>query len=174
MRSIAEVTKKSKLYEGVSSLADVLSTGSVFVVDPSIGSSSSSPAWALYRKGTLIESDTISTGGSHTPLWSRARMLGQAIAYLTNLHWPDVLVYEDIPATSSYNQNAVASLLKAVGIILACSKSEHVLGIHPASWKPYVRPEYKKGDREDAVEIGHIVTSLAAHITKGAGSSVSD
>lgn len=173
MRQIHEVVKKSKLYEGVASLADVLSTGSVFVVDPSIGSSSSSPAWALYRKGVLIDSSIISTGGSHTPLWARARMLGQTIAYLTNLHWPDVLVYEDIPATSGFNQNAIASLLKAVGIILACSKSEHVLGIHPASWKPYVRPEYKKGDREDAVEIGYIVTSLAAYITESTRHPVS-
>jgi len=164
MKAFTEISKKSKLYENVAELADILSTGSVFVVDPSIGSASSSPAWSLYKDSTLVESGTINTGGSHSPLWKRARSLGRAITELTERIGPDVLVYEDIPATSGYNQNAVASLLKAVGIILACSKSSHVLGVHPASWKNYVRQTYVKGDEEDAIEIGYIVTGLARAI----------
>lgn len=164
MRTLYEVAKKSKLYEEVSRHIELLCTGTVLVVDPSIGSSSSSPGWAVYQKGHLSLSGTIDTGGSHLPLWRRARRLGEAIAELSLVHQPDILVYEDIPATSGYNQNAVASLLKAVGIVLACSKSEECIGIHPASWKNYVRPSYTKGDEEDAIEIGYIVTSLAAII----------
>jgi len=75
-----------------------------------------------------------------------------------------VLVYEDIPATSGFNQNAISSLLKAVGVVLCSTTSSHVVGVHPASWKNYVRPEYKKGDKEDAIEIGRIAIALAQHI----------
>ena len=164
MKSVADISKKTKLYESVSKLTTPLLTGMVLVIDPSIGSTSSSPGWAIYKQGELLDSGTLSTGGSGTELWRRARTLGNSIKVLSSIHNFDLLIYEDIPATSSFNQNAVASLLKAVGIVLACSKSEYVLGIHPASWRNYVRPEYKKGDKEDAEEIGHIAIALAKHI----------
>lgn len=164
MKPLSSISKKSKLYQEVARLRGPLQHGTVFAVDPSIGSSSSSPAWALYRSGELIDSGMIHTGGSHLELWQRARKLGNALHILTQEAGVDVLIYEDIPATSGFNQNAIASLLKAVGIVLACTTSSHVLGVHPASWKNYVRPEYKKGDKEDAVEIGHVAIGLARHI----------
>jgi hypothetical protein len=164
MKSISDIPKTGKLYQAVDKLRGPLVYGGVLAVDPSIGSTSSSPGWAYYRDGVLIDSGIIFTGGSHLELWQRARRLGDAISLLSTEYKVDVLVYEDIPATSGFNQNAIASLLKAVGIVLACSKSSHVLGVHPASWKNYVRPEYKKGDKEDAVEIGWIATSLARHL----------
>jgi len=173
------ISKKTKLYQNVDRLKGPLTYGSVLVIDPSIGSTSSSPGWAYYQAGHKIDSGIIHTGGSHLHLWQRARKLGQSLNVLCNEYKVDVLVYEDIPATSGFNQNAIASLLKAVGIVLACTTSSHVLGVHPASWKKYVRPEYKKGDEADAIEIGHIVISLARHIqaagdTDGDGSSLSD
>lgn len=164
MKKVSDISPKGKLYQEVSRLKSPLIYGTVLSIDPSIGSSSSSPAWAIYRSGELVDSDTIFTGGSHLELWQRARNLGDILRMLCNENHVDVLVYEDIPATSGFNQNAIASLLKAVGIVLACSKSSHVLGVHPASWKNYVRPEYTKGDKEDAIEIGHVVISLARHI----------
>lgn len=164
MKQVSDIGKKTKLYENVDKLKGPLVWGGVLAVDPSIGSSSSSPGWALYNGGQLIDSGTIHTGGSHLELWQRARRLGDSISLLCQENKVDVLVYEDIPATSGFNQNAIASLLKAVGIVLACSKSSHVLGIHPASWKNYVRPEYKKGDKEDAIEMGWVAIELAKYI----------
>lgn len=152
------------MYQAVSVLSSDLCDGTVLVIDPSIGSSSSLPGWAIYKAGNLIDSGIIHTGGSHLHLWQRARRLKTALETLCGEYNFDVLVYEDIPATSGFNQNAIASLLKAVGIVLACTTSSHVLGIHPASWKNYVRPEYIKGDKEDAIEIGYIVISLAERI----------
>lgn len=166
------VPPRSKMYAEVKKYANTLVVGTALVVDPSIGSSSSSPGWAIYDKGTLVTSNTIDTGGSHLPLWQRARNLSAAMQAICQQYRPDILVYEDIPATSGFNQNAVASLLKAVGVILSSTDTEEVLGIHPASWKPYVRTEtYIKGDQSDAIEIGHIVTNLAREIV-GAGSTV--
>ena len=164
VKTINDISKKSKMYQAVSVLSGDLCDGTVLVIDPSIGSSSSSPGWAIYKRGTLVDSGIIHTGGSHLHLWQRARRLKTALETLCNEYNFDVLVYEDIPATSGFNQNAIASLLKAVGIVLACTTSSHVLGVHPASWKNYVRPEYTKGDKEDAIEIGYIVISLAERI----------
>ncbi len=164
MKPVADIGKKTKIYQEVDRLKGPLVYGNVLSIDPSIGSSSSSPGWAYYQSGQLIDSGAIHTGGSHLELWQRARRLGDALRLLCTEYRIDVLVYEDIPATSGFNQNAVASLLKAVGIVLACTTSSHVLGIHPASWKNYVRPEYKKGDKEDAIEMGWVAISLARHI----------
>jgi hypothetical protein len=164
MKTFSDISKKTKLYQEVDRLKGPLVYGNVLCIDPSIGSSSSSPGWAYYQSGQLIESGTIHTGGSHLELWQRARRLANALHVLCAEYRVDVLVYEDIPATSGFNQNAIASLLKAVGIVLACTTSSHVLGVHPASWKNYVRPEYKKGDKEDAIEIGWVAIGLARYI----------
>ena len=166
MKTIADIPRKGKLYQEVSRHLDDLTVGIVLVVDPSIGSSSSSPGWAIYDKGKLVRASTIDTGGSHLPLWQRARTLGEAVREICEEYRPDILVYEDIPATSGFNPNAQASLLKAVGIILACTDTESVIGIHPASWKNYVNKEYRKGDKEDAIEIGRIATELARYIAR--------
>jgi hypothetical protein len=166
MKTIADIPPKGKLYQEVKNHLDDLTVGVALVVDPSIGSSSSSPGWAIYDKGKLSRSSTIDTGGSHLPLWERARKLGEAMHALCQEYRPDILVYEDIPATSRFNPNAQASLLKAVGVILACTDTESVIGIHPASWKNYVNKEYRKGDEEDAIEIGRIVTELARYISR--------
>ena len=171
MKTFADINKKTKLYEHVDRLKGPLVYGNVLCIDPSIGSSSSSPGWAYYQNGVLVDSGIIHTGGSHLELWQRARKLGGALRLLCDEYKIDVLLYEDIPATSGFNQNAIASLLKAVRIVLACTTSSHVLGIHPASWKNYVRPEYKKGDKEDAIEIGWVAIGLAKHIEQAAGTS---
>ena len=165
-KHVSMIGKKTKLYQEVDRLKGSLCYGKVLSIDPSIGSTSSSPGWAYYQNGSLTDSGTIYTGGSHLELWLRARRLGDSLRLLCNEYKVDVLVYEDIPATSGFNQNAIASLLKAVGIVLACTTSSHVLGVHPASWKNYVRPEYKKGDKEDAIEIGWVTIALAQHIER--------
>lgn len=168
MKTIKDIPPRGKLYQEVKKHRDDLTVGVALIVDPSIGSSSSSPGWALYTKGRLSCSSTIDTGGSHLPLWERARKLGEEMRQLCIQYGPDILVYEDIPATSRFNPNAQASLLKAVGVILACTDTESVIGIHPASWKNYVHQDYRKGDEEDAIEIGRIVTELARHISRQA------
>lgn len=174
MKTFADIGKKTKLYENVQRLKGPLLCGSVLCIDPSIGSSSSSPGWAYYQAGQLVDSGIIHTGGSHLELWQRARRLGDSLRILCAEYKIDVLVYEDIPATSGFNQNAIASLLKAVGVVLACTTSSHVLGIHPASWKNYVRSEYKKGDKEDAIEIGYVAIGLAGHIEASAAGTADD
>lgn len=171
MKTVADISSKTKLYQEVSQHIDDLTVGIVLAVDPSIGSSSSSPGYAVYDTRKLVHADVLDTGGSHLPLWQRARKLGELLRELCEKYRPDILLYEDIPATSSFNPNAVASLLKAVGVVLASTDTESVIGIHPASWKNYVDKHYRKGDKEDAIYIGKIAIDLAQHI-KSNGNSV--
>lgn len=168
MKDIADIPVKSALYKTVAGYVEPLLSSTVLVIDPSIGSSSSAPGWAVYENGQLHGAGIINTGGSHLPLWQRARTLADEIKALCDDYTPSLLVYEDIPATSGFNANAQASLLKAVGIVLAASTTDDCLGVHPASWKNYVRPTYSKGDEEDAIEIGYIVVSLARRIEQAA------
>lgn len=168
------LNKKSAFYNNVFRHKEVISGGVVLVIDPSIGSTSSAPGWAIYSAGSLYESGVINTGGAHTELWQRARKLGNALSHICVAYQPDLVIYEDIPATSGFNQNAIASLLKAVGVVISCTSSEYVFGVHPASWRGYVREGYKKGDEEDAIEIGHICVSLAALITQSTRDNVSN
>lgn len=164
MKTVADISPKSKLYQDVKRLELELRTGMVLAVDPSIGSSSSCPGWAVYDTGELKYSGTIDTGGSHLPIWKRARTLADELRAICDDFAPTLLVYEDIPATSGFNANAQASLLKAVGIVLAATNTDECLGVHPASWKNYVRPEYVKGDEADAIEIGYVTIELARTI----------
>lgn len=172
MKTVKDIPPKSKLFQEVKEHLDDLTVGIVLAIDPSIGSSSSAPGWAVYNTRKLVSADVLDTGGSHLPLWQRARRLGELVRELCEKYRPDILLYEDIPATSGFNPNAQASLLKAVGVVLASTDTESVIGIHPASWKNYVDEHYRKGDKEDAIYIGKIAIDLAQYI-KNNGNSVS-
>lgn len=145
-----------------------LTQGIVLAVDPSVGSSSSMPGYAIYTAGILRASGTIPLNPTD-PIHVRLRGLVYALRKITQEHNPDVLVYEDIPAQrygGGGNAGAHASLLKAVGAILSTSGTDYVVGIQPVSWKPMARSSYVKGDEADAIEIGHVVISEAARIAE--------
>lgn len=136
-------------------------------VDPSIGSTSSQPGWAIYRKGNFIEGGIIPIP-HHLSVPKRLRMLANGIRKLYRQYDPDVLIYEEITSVNNRvggNSNAHASLLKALGVILSVPGPEGYVGIFPISWKKLARPEYIKGDKEDAIEIGYVVIQLAKEIS---------
>lgn len=139
--------------------------GQVVSIDPSIGSTSSMPGWAIYRAGALIDSGTFEINANHS-VPDRLRALHSHMRKLYNTYTPDVLVYEDIPPLRQGGGNAAshASLLKALGAILCIPGPDHYVGIQPISWKKMVREEYRKGDEADAVEMGWIVIQEADRI----------
>lgn len=142
--------------------------GVVIAIDPSIGSSSSMPGWALYRAGALISSGTLGINPDQS-VWKRLRDLARAMRSLYKETDPDVLVYEEIPSQrygGGGNANAHASLLKAVGVILSIPGPDVCVGLHPLSWKKMVRETYVKGDEADAVEMGWIAIAEAARIAE--------
>jgi hypothetical protein len=159
------LTKTSKAYGNIEDNLQGILEGVMVSIDPSIGSSSSMPGWAVYRTGQYVASGTFDIP-IHRSLPDRLRTLANHIRKLYNEYSPDVLAYEDIPAQRYGMGNAIAhaSLLKALGAILSVPGPDGYVGIMPVSWKKMVRDTYTKGDEADAVEIGYVVIECAGQI----------
>lgn len=163
------MSKTSKAYEAISSARLALAEGIVIAIDPSIGSSSSMPGYAVYRAGILIASGIIElVVDEDFPI--KAQRLAYSVRRLYSMYDPDVLIYEEIPVGGpGRNIASHVTLLKAVGIILSVPGPKYYVGIYPVSWKKLVRPEYIKGDEADAIEFGWICIEEAKRIIEQEG-----
>lgn len=160
--------KDSQAYSQIQGCLLPLMSGVVVAVDPSVGSTSSQPGWAVYIQGELRASGTFSIN-PELPIWERLRILAYSMRKLYQEWDPDVLVYEDILAQAkggNRNAGGHASLLKAVGAILSISGPDHCVGLYPISWKRMARTTYVKGDENDAIEIGWIAIEEAKRISE--------
>lgn len=157
--------KQTRAYGEIEGYIKELTEGLVVAIDPSIGSSSSLPGYAVYRAGELIESGTFAIPYQRS-IPERLGLLHNHVRKLYNQYTPDVLVYEDIPALRQGGGNAVAhaSLLKALGAILAVPGPDGYVGLMPVSWKGEARETYVKGDEADAIEIGYVAITVARRI----------
>jgi hypothetical protein len=137
-------------------------TGTVVVIDPSIGSTSSLPGYAVYVRRKLKESGVLQVKRSGS-LQDRLQQLAKELRALYKKYDPDVLVYEEIPPRryGGGNAEAHASLLKSVGAILSVTGPKYYIRIKPLIWKKLVTEEYEKGDEADAIEMGRIVLELS-------------
>lgn len=152
-----------------------LLTGTVMVIDPSSGSASSQPGYALFTAGKLQDSGIIEVDSTKEV----PRRL-QAIATALREQFPpvDVLIIEDIPVRSyGRNASAHATLLKSVGAILSSANYGKFVEISPSVWKAYINSEapdtegYVKGDEWDAKVMGFCVLSIARKMAKKSGGS---
>lgn len=156
------ITKTSKLYPLMQKYHKLLLKGTLLSIDPSIGSNSSMPGWAVYTAGELIDSGTIAIPPKdEVPV--RLQLLSRKVRQLIDMYKPDIMIYEEIPSQrhGGGNANAHASLLKAVGTILSVEGPVGHLGLHPQTWKRLTRDGYEKGDEEDAIEMGWIALDIA-------------
>ena len=163
------LSKTSGAYAAITEAKLPLTEGVVVSIDPSIGSSSSMPGYAVYVKGRLSTSGTFDMDiNASMPL--RSQQLAYYMRKLYNLYDPDVLVYEEIPLTGVGRHIAShISLLKAVGIILSVSGPDYYIGMYPRSWKALARPGYVKSDVNDAIEIGYVAITQAEEIISQEG-----
>lgn len=166
MKATFPIGTGTKLYKEVREHKDLLLRGRILVIDPSCGSESSQPGWAIYYNSELGESGTLAIDPGE-PLWWRLQKLFQLLRDLMEECQPDVLVYEEISSRAFGGRAASghASLLKAVGVTLASVFGvETCIGIRPRTWKGMARPAYRKSDENDAIEMGYIVLRLAEMI----------
>jgi hypothetical protein len=159
------LSRTSQTYKEIRENTELLITGRVISIDPSMGSSSSMPGWAVYNAGELVGSGIINlqeTGGHGI----RLNTLYHQLLYLNTKYEPQVLVFEKIPVSAHGGRSQVshASLLMALGVTLAAFPLLPQVGIMPISWKKMVRDTYRKGDEEDAIEMGWIVIKSAMDI----------
>ncbi len=157
------IGKTTKVYADLERFSGLVLKGRVLSIDPSIGSTSSMPGWAVYDAGVYIDSGILLINIPNS-IPDRLQQLNHEMRQLM-LKWkPDVLVYEDIPASRFGGGNAVAhaSLLKAVGAILAVPGPVGFIGLLPVTWKRFTKENYVKGDEADAIAIGEIAIQLSA------------
>lgn len=160
------IGKGTRLYMEVRKWRDALLRESLLVIDPSCGSESSQPGWAVYCSGKLGESGVLSIDPNE-PLWWRLQALHDQLKDLVEEHQPSILIYEEISprAWGGRAASGHASLLKAVGVTLGSTHGvETCIGIRPSTWKKLVRPTYRKSDEADAIEMGWVMLQLAAEI----------
>jgi len=166
------INKGTKLYEPMKKYHKLLLKGTVLSIDPSIGSNSSMPGWAIYSQMILVDSGIIEIPPKDSiPL--RLQLLSRKVRQLIDSHKPDILVYEEIPSQrhGGGNANAHASLLKSLGAILAVPGPTAHLGLHPLTWKRLARDGYEKGDEQDAIEMGWIAIDIAKWFSESENTS---
>lgn len=143
--------------------------GSVLAIDPSIGSKSSMPGYAWFEDGELIECGTFElprTLGKHLRLYELGRIMREEFEV------PDVLAVERIVARpfkggAGMNTHSLASLHKAVGVIMGALPIKHMVEVATKAWMPYI-PESmpEKSDMRDAISIGLCVVAKSEKIAE--------
>lgn len=144
--------------------------GSVLVIDPSSGSASSQPGYAIFQAGQLMDSGIIKI--DHSKEVPR-RLQDIAEALRRDFQPVNVLIVEDIPVRAfGRNAAAHATLLKSVGTILCAAQYDKYVEISPSVWHAWLSKDppqargYKKGDEWDARVMGYCIMDLAAELKR--------
>lgn len=149
-------------------LASELTQGVVFSVDPSIGSKSSQPGYAVWKAGELEDSGIIRLGCSKEASVP-ARLHHLRMCLEDQFEKPDVVVVERIvsnPKAMNYNNTTAVKLNQAIGVVMA-QWEVPVIEVSPTSWKSVAKSLdwYEKTDVNDAIVIGLCCIQKArAHI----------
>lgn len=149
--------KQSLIDKRCAGLAAELTTGMVFSVDPSIGSQSSQPGYAVWIGGELVDSGTIELGCSKTaPTSSRLHHLRMSLE--KEFDKPNVVIVERVVANArakAYNNNTAVKANQAIGVVMA-QWDVPIIEVSPNSWKATAKdlPKYEKTDEWDAIAIG--------------------
>ena len=153
--------RKSNMYTFLQENVDEILFGSLLCIDPSIGSNSSQPAFAFYQTGKVIAKGRGIVDAA-LPLAQKCAGVSSLTSSLIEKYKPSFVILEGIPA-QSHGRNATghATLLKAVGAILAGINKQPMIEITPMMWKARARPEYTKSDVNDAIEMGWVVIEMA-------------
>lgn len=163
----------------VAPIADLILSGDVLAIDPSIISSSSNPGWALYKEGELHSSGTITGIDPRRSVEDRLQFLGKYCR--EEFDEPDVLVIEHINPGRGPQGRAMIPTIRSTGAIIGSFECEHVISIVPLSWQSMVlkyinlegHTEYEKykhyketikSDEEDAKWIGRTIIELAKEV----------
>lgn len=139
--------------------------GKILCIDPSSGSHSSMPGYALYDNCELKESGIIEIDSINETLPIRLREL--AVCLQNDFGRYDVLVIEAIPPIHGggrrFNSHAKthASLLKSCGTILGAVDRAHTVSLHPRTWQKWKDDNYVKSDQADAEYIGVAAIAMA-------------
>ena len=135
--------------------------GTLLAIDPSTGSESSLPGYAVFKAGQLVESGTITLDIT----LNRAQKLyeiNRTIREDFGEYKFDAIAVEDIGYfMGKMNAKAVVSLQRAVGAIVAAYPTECLIEVPSNAWQKHKYKGYVKGDEADAICIGLCVINTA-------------
>ena len=156
-----QLTKTTVIWKNCRKYSEEILGGKLLAVDPSCGSQSSMPGYAIFEAGELKDSGIIEIPGIHRELPYRLQDLGQCLR--NDFEVPDVLAVEQIPPKRYGGGGATghASLLKSVGTILGNVITPRVIMVRPQWWHALVPDDYEKSDEGDARSIGEAVIHVA-------------
>jgi len=140
---------------------EIIKKGKLLAIDPSSGSRSSMPGYALYKRGNLETCGMISIplDGVNRHLYKRLRYLNQSLEMFKTV---DVLLIEEIPLKGGGRAiSGHISLLQAVGVIIASVQAGVVIPVPICVWKKNLSPDYKKTDVNDALALATTTLNLA-------------
>lgn len=154
-----------QLLRNIRNCREKLLTGRVISIDPSSGSRTSSPAYAIYRQGKLVAADSIKLPGillnnaKYTP--HRLRYISQILHDLGEF---DVLAIEwfDPEPNHKTNHKSMQQLNQSVGCISGAVQWDRVIPVFGFEWTRHRPRDYVKSDIDDAVHIGKWVIELAS------------
>ena len=160
------------LQEKILKFSPKILEGTVLAVDPSVGSRTSQPGYAVFKNGELIEFGTITIPKPSRDLPYKLRDL--RVKLNSEFETPDVLVVEQIPPKryipGGFNP-VQSSLLMAEGVILSSfyGKDCKVIRIKPTEWQAICKrygdwSREEKGDDMDAFGIGMSVIRTARQL----------
>lgn len=143
---------------------EIIQTGRILALDPSCGSASSMPGYAIYEAGVLTDSGIIDVPGIHRDLPYRLQDIARVLR--TEFPAPDVLVIERIPARrfGGGSATAHASLLAAEGLMMGTLEVPVVVRIRPQAWRALRHEDWVKGDEEDAKAMGYALLNVCKQI----------
>jgi hypothetical protein len=150
----------ASLYASIYYRRNDLLDGVVLAIDPSSGSKTSQPGFAVYYKGAIQSSGTIEI--PHADINIRLQTLYRKIRGLLPVS-PDVLLIEQIGGKAHH------MLLEAVGVSIVAADTPTTIRVHNKFWKAYAaaHPDYEKGDAADARMIGDSVLAAAREFANG-------
>lgn len=154
--------KSTQVYAEILDGANLFVNGKVLAVDPSMGSHSSMPGWALYDAGELVTSGILNINPDGAK-WERLQQVYRQLRSLSIEFQIDACVYENVPVSAHAGRSQVshASLLMAVGVTMAAVVARVFVGIPPIVWKCRASEDYVKSDEQDAIQMGRIVIEMA-------------
>jgi Holliday junction resolvasome RuvABC endonuclease subunit len=143
---------------------DLILKGTFISIDPSSGSNSSMPAYAVYKESRLISSGTIELNLNKDLMYRLADLTKQLGKVLEE--YPDInlAVVENIPVIpGKFSHHSLSSLMKSVGAIAGAFDPDTItfIEIMPRTWRKFAGEGYQKTDVGDAIQIGRAAIELA-------------
>lgn len=123
----------------------------------SIDPGSTSPGWALWKLGKLVDAGEIKPKKTD----NISKRLAYIHDYLESLPQADIIIVEKIGIITGRKAQSHPYLLWSLGAIAGALRCKNMIEMPPSMWQKFRNKNYTKSDREDAIVIGRACIEIA-------------